>query len=84
MFVTLLGIVMLVRFVQPENAPSPMVVTLLGIIEFLQPKSNVFVAVKIIALQLSRESKYVFSWTARECTSSNACHAIGDSDAGET
>ena len=62
MLVTLLGIVMLVRFVQPENAPPPMFVTLLGIIEFLQPKSNVFVAVKIIALQLSRESKYVFSF----------------------
>ena len=33
MLVTLLGIVTLVRLVQPENAPSPMLVTLLGIVK---------------------------------------------------
>ena len=32
MLVTLLGIVTLVRLVQPENAQSPMLVTLLGIV----------------------------------------------------
>ncbi len=32
MLVTLLGIVTLVRLVQPENAPSPMLVTLSGIV----------------------------------------------------
>ena len=61
MLTTLLGIVMLVRPVQQSKALFSILVTPLGIIEFLQPKSNVFVAVKIIALQLSRESKYVFS-----------------------
>ena len=32
MLVTLLGIVTLVRLVQPENASVPMLVTLLGIV----------------------------------------------------
>jgi hypothetical protein len=54
--VTPLGIVMLVKELHPENEFVPMVVTLLGIIVFLQPKTNVFVVVSIIALQLSLES----------------------------
>ena len=36
MLVTLLGIVTLVRLVQPENAPSPMLVTLLGIVTLVR------------------------------------------------
>ena len=32
MLVTLLGIVMLVRLVQPQKASSPMIVTLFGIV----------------------------------------------------
>ena len=38
--VTLLGIMMEVRPIQPEKAPSPMLVTLFGIIVFLQPAIN--------------------------------------------
>ena len=55
MLVTLLGMHMEVRL-QPPKALPPMLVTLLGITVFLQPVINVFVAVSIIALQLSRES----------------------------
>ena len=36
MLVTLFGIVMLVRFVQLENACSPMLVTLFGIVMLLR------------------------------------------------
>ena len=43
---------MLVKPVQPENADSPMLVTLSGITVFLQPDISLFVAVSIIALQL--------------------------------
>ncbi len=42
MLVTLLGIVTLVRLLQPENAESPMLVTLLGIVtlvRLLQPEN---------------------------------------------
>ena len=60
MLVTLLGMVMEVRLVQPEKALPPMLVTLLGIIVFWQPAIRVFVSVSIIALQLSRESYLVF------------------------
>ena len=59
MEVTLLGMVMEVRLLHPWKAPCPMEVTLLGIIVFLQPDFNVFDAVSIIALQLSRESYFV-------------------------
>jgi hypothetical protein len=37
MLVTLLGIVTLVRPVQPENAEDPMLVTLLGIVTLVRP-----------------------------------------------
>jgi hypothetical protein len=37
MLVILLGIVILVRAVQPENAASPMLVTLLGIVTLVRP-----------------------------------------------
>ena len=57
--VTLLGIVTLVSPVHSRNAASPMLVTLLGIVVFWQPAINVFVAVSIIALQLSRLSYFV-------------------------
>ena len=36
MLVTLSGIAMLVRLIQPENAPQPMVVTLSGIFTFVR------------------------------------------------
>ena len=36
MLVTLLGIVTLVRLVQPENASFPMLVTLLGIVTLVR------------------------------------------------
>ena len=59
MEVTLLGIVTEVRPLQPEKALSPMDVTLLGMVVFLQPCINVLLAVSIMALQLSRESYFV-------------------------
>ena len=60
MLVTLLGISTEVRLVHQMNAHSPILVTLLGITVFLQPKINVLVAVSIIALQLLRESYIEF------------------------
>ena len=45
-----------VRPVHSANASSPMLVTLFGMKEFLQPSFIVLVAVSMIALQLSRES----------------------------
>ena len=60
MLVTLSGMVMEVRPLQPEKAWSPMLVTLFGMIVFLQPAIKVFVAVSIIALQSLRESYIVF------------------------
>ena len=49
MLVTLSGIVMLVRLVQPMKATSPMLVTLpsVGMTLVLKPKISVFVAVSI-------------------------------------
>ena len=41
---------------QPQNASSPMLVTELGMVVFLQPVIKVFVAVSMMALQLLRES----------------------------
>ena len=43
---------------QPSNAKLPIDVTLLGMIELLHPAIKVFDEVSMIALQLSRESKY--------------------------
>ena len=48
--------VTLVKPLHSWNAPSPIEVTELGIIVFLHPLINVFVAVLIMALQFSRES----------------------------
>ena len=48
--------VTLVKPLQPKNARSPIEVTELGIIVFLHPLINMFVAVSIMALQFSRES----------------------------
>ena len=45
-----------VRVEQYQNADSPMVVIVLGIIVFLHPATRVLVAVSTIALQLSRLS----------------------------
>ena len=58
--VTLFGILIDVRLLQPLNAYDSMAVTLLGIIVFLQPHTSVFVPVSIMALQLSRLSYVVF------------------------
>ena len=60
MVVTELGMDMLVRPLQPENAELPMDVTVLGIMVFWQPRINILLAVSIIALQLLRESNIVF------------------------
>ena len=46
----------LVKPLQPENELLPIEVTELGMIVFLHPLINVFVAVSIMALQFSRES----------------------------
>ena len=51
--------VMEVREEQYWNAPSPMLVTELGIMVDWQPAMSVLLAVSIIALQLSRESYIV-------------------------
>ena len=59
MLVTEFGIVMLIKPEQPENAYS-MLVTVLGIKEFIHPAIKVFEAVSMIALQLSRESNFEF------------------------
>ena len=56
MLVTLLGIVIEVKPYLRKNAQAPILVTLLGITVFSPPTTRVFVAVSIIALQLSRES----------------------------
>ena len=56
MLVTLLGMVIAVSEEQEPKAYSPMLVTLLGILVFLQPLIKVFVAVSMIALQLLRLS----------------------------
>ena len=47
---------MLVKLEQPLNALSPILVTPLGIIVFLQPAIRVFEAVSIIALHPFRDS----------------------------
>ncbi|MDY6374461.1 MAG: hypothetical protein SPK61_02745 [Bacteroidales bacterium] len=54
--VTLLGISIELNSVQSIKALFPIDVTLLGIFVFLQPETKTFVAVSIIALQLSLES----------------------------
>ena len=63
MLVTEFGMVTLVRLEQPENASLPMLVTEFGITVFLHPTINVLVFVSIIALQLSRESFFVFPYS---------------------
>ena len=59
MVVTLAGISIDVRPL-PLKASTPIVVTPSGIIVPLHPTTNVFDVVSIIALQLSRESSFVF------------------------
>ena len=58
--VTELGMTMLVRPVLSLKASHPIFVTELGITVFLQPAINSLVAVLMIALQLSRESNFLF------------------------
>ena len=53
-----LGIVIDVMLEQPSNAWLPIFVTVLGIVVFLHPEKIIFVAVTIIALQLSLESYF--------------------------
>ena len=54
--VTELGMETLVKPLQPQKPHLPIEVMQLGMVVFLQPASKVFVAVSIIALQLSLES----------------------------
>ncbi len=56
MLATLFGNVSSVKPLQSAKAPSPMRVTLFGMILFLHPTINVLVFLSIIELQLSRES----------------------------
>ena len=58
--VTPSGMVMEVRPLQPPKASSPMLVTLEGMTVFLHPAMSVFVDFSIMALQLLRESYFVF------------------------
>ena len=60
MIVTLLGIVIEVSPLQPQKAQPPIFHTLLGIVVFLHPDINVLDDVSMIALQLLRESYFVF------------------------
>jgi hypothetical protein len=60
MKVTALGMVTEVRPSHSSKAISPIEVTLAGITVFLHPCINVLLAVSIIALQLFRESYFVF------------------------
>ena len=62
MFVTLLGMVIDGEG-HPLKAYSPILVTLLGMTVFWQPAIRVFVAVSIIALQFSRLSYTLFSFS---------------------
>ena len=54
--VTLLGISIDKRLSQPEKASSPIAVTSSGMTVFLQPRTNFFVDVSMIALQSPLES----------------------------
>ena len=56
MLVTELGIVMEVRAEQTLNAPSPMLVTELGMVVDWHPAIRVLEAVATVAVQFSRES----------------------------
>ena len=56
MLFTLLGMVMEVKLLQPQNALSPILITLLGMKVFLHPTISSLEEVLMIALQLSRES----------------------------
>ena len=58
--VTELGMVTEVKPVQPSKALPPIDVTELGIVEFMQPAISVLVSVSMMALQLLRESYFVF------------------------
>ena len=55
--------VMEVKLLLPEKAKTPMLVTLPGMIVFLQPTINVFVDVSIIALQFPLESYFAFPFS---------------------
>ena len=60
MEVTEFGMVTEVNPIQPSKADPPMDETELGITVFMHPKSNLFVALSIMALQLSLLSKTLF------------------------
>ena len=60
-WVTLSGMVMAIRLLHPEKAELPIIVTLPGMVVFLQPATNVFDAVSIMALHPSRESYFALS-----------------------
>jgi hypothetical protein len=60
MDVTLFGMAIEVRLEQEANAQAPMLVTLLGMVVFMQPVISILLAVSIIALQALRESYTAF------------------------
>ena len=60
-WVTLSGMVMAIRLLHPEKAELPIIVTLPGMVVFLQPATNVFDAVSIMALHPSRVSYFALS-----------------------
>ena len=66
MLITLLGIVTLIKPVQPENAKSPMLVTLVGIVTLIRPrqpenaKSPMLVTLLGIIYDPSLPAGYVF------------------------
>ena len=83
MVVTELGMLMEVRPLQLKNAEFPMVVTELGIIALLHPAISVLVFVSMMALQLFRESYFVFPLSTliiKECRVPDGIHGIGDVD----
>jgi len=58
--VTESGMTMLVRLLRPLKASPPISVTESGMTVVAQPTTNLFASVSIIALQLSRESYFLF------------------------
>ena len=84
--VTELGMAIFVSPKQAVNADAPMDVTVLGIMVLLQPATRVLLAVLIMALQLSRESKTGLSLSTmideRLLHSEKACSSMLFTEAG--
>ena len=82
MLVTLLGIVTLVRLVQPENAQSPMLVTLLGIVTLVRLVQSENAASPMLVTLLGIVT-LVRLVQPVERTVSDAGDAVGDRDVGQ-